>query len=188
MSEPSHPIPWPSEPLRDDLIELTPFRLSDVDAMVHAAVDPEIQRWTSWPSEYDANTATHSIYRREYERLAGTAISFAIRQPPSSALVGGCDLRVVDHSARRAEVAYWIMPDARGRSVATRAVTLVSHWAIRHLGMRRVEALVQPENAGSRRVLERSGFQSEGLLRAFRERRGTNLDLLMYSLLPSDLE
>ena len=41
-------------------------------------------------------------------------------------------------------------------------------WAFRELGMRRVQALVHPDNPASAAVLERLGFQREGLLRSYR--------------------
>jgi RimJ/RimL family protein N-acetyltransferase len=55
-----------------------------------------------------------------------------------------------------------------------------------------VEALVEPPNAASRRTLESSGFRREGLLRSYVLLGGRRLpsrraDVLMYSLLPTDL-
>jgi ribosomal-protein-alanine N-acetyltransferase len=51
----------------------------------------------------------------------------------------------------------------------------------------RVEALVIPGNIPSQRVLEKAGFQREGVLRSYLFYEGRRFDALMYSLLPSDL-
>jgi len=50
-----------------------------------------------------------------------------------------------------------------------------------------VEALVVPGNVASQRVLEKTGFQLEGLLRSYLVVREGRADAFMYSLLPCDL-
>jgi RimJ/RimL family protein N-acetyltransferase len=87
-----------------------------------------------------------------------------------------------------AEIGYILFPDGRGRGYATRTVRLVASWVFDDLGLGRLQARTVPDNVASQRVLERVGFQQEGLARAAhvlpvsRER----VDCLMWSLLPSD--
>jgi len=50
----------------------------------------------------------------------------------------------------------------------------------------RVQALVNPANAGSSRVLERCGFVCEGTIRRSHYDRGQYNDLKMYSILRND--
>ncbi len=55
------------------------------------------------------------------------------------------------------------------------------------LGIERIEALVEPDNEASRGVLRRNGFVEEGILRN-RGRFTDGLhDMVLYSLLPTDL-
>ena len=54
---------------------------------------------------------------------------------------------------------------ARCRGLAAEAVSLMLDWSFRTLALHRVEADIDPRNDGSRRLLERLGFNSEGLLR-----------------------
>ena len=84
-------------------------------------------------------------------------------------------------------IGYWIAPEVQGNGLATRATILLSRWAIRSAGMLRVEALLDPHNIASRRVIEKSGFRREGLLRSYLELDGHPTDALAYSLLHSDL-
>lgn len=51
-------------------------------------------------------------------------------------------------------VAYWLLPDGRGRGCATRALKLVSAWAFGSLGLARLELWVMPANKRSRAVAE----------------------------------
>jgi RimJ/RimL family protein N-acetyltransferase len=57
-----------------------------------------------------------------------------------------------------------MVAEARGRGVATRAVRLLSDWAVRELGLTRVEILVHEDNAPSLRVAEKAGFRDTGEL------------------------
>jgi RimJ/RimL family protein N-acetyltransferase len=73
------------------------------------------------------------------------------------AMMGDCDLRHVEGST--AEFA--IMVGARehqARGLGTRFATMLHALAFGRLGMKRVYATVRPENAGSRRMLEKVGY------------------------------
>jgi RimJ/RimL family protein N-acetyltransferase len=89
-------------------------------------------------------------------------------------------------SGGRGSIGYWLLPEARGRGFATRAVRLVARWALRELGLARLQLLAEPSNEASQRVAERSGFTREGVLRSYTELDGRRLDYVMFSLLPGD--
>jgi ribosomal-protein-alanine N-acetyltransferase len=88
----------------------------------------------------------------------------------------------------RGSVGYWLLPEARGKGLARRAVTLVSRWALGDLAVARLALLTEPSNRQSQHVAERSGFHREGVLRSFTEIGGRRVDNVVSSLLPSDLE
>jgi RimJ/RimL family protein N-acetyltransferase len=67
-------------------------------------------------------------------------------------------------------------------------VALISPWAIRTLDAARLELFVEVGNAASERVAEKAGFRREGILRAYDDGRDGPIDLVMFSLLPRDLE
>lgn len=50
----------------------------------------------------------------------------------------------------------------------------------------RLEALVEEENIGSQRVLEKVGFKKEGLLRKYGFNKGEIRDMFIYSFLLTD--
>ncbi|CAI0465908.1 unnamed protein product [Linum tenue] len=54
--------------------------------------------------------------------------------------------------------------------------------------LERVEGLVDVENVGSQRVLEKAGFYREGLLRRYVVFKGRSRDMVMFSILCSDVE
>ena len=103
----------------------------------------------------------------------------------------GCSARSASTTSTRrpdaCSAGYWVAAPARGRGVATRAIRLLCAFAFAELGAKRVELWIEPVNAASLRVAEAAGFHREGLLRSFMHVGGERRDMLMYSLLPSDL-
>jgi RimJ/RimL family protein N-acetyltransferase len=80
-----------------------------------------------------------------------------------------------------------VAPEARNRGVGTRAVRLLSRWAIEELALERIELFANPENEASLRLALSAGYTREGTLRLYRKRRGVREDLVMHSLLAGDL-
>jgi ribosomal-protein-alanine N-acetyltransferase len=90
-------------------------------------------------------------------------------------------------SMERATIGFWLLPEARGKGLATRAVRHVSRWALRELALVRLGLLTEPSNERSQRVAERSGFQREGVFRSYAEIDGRRVDYALFSLVPADL-
>ena len=88
------------------------------------------------------------------------------------------------------EVGYWLRRDARGRGLTTRALHLISRWALGELGCARLQLRADVLNLPSQRVAEKAGFTREGVLRsvAFNPRQDRRVDFVMFSLLPGELE
>ena len=146
----------------DDRLSLSPFRPSDAAALYAADRDPEHRRRFDFPPNFTPSLrhAAAVIAQWEQEGLAGTRLPFAIRDATNGAVLGGCELRPLEHGG--AALAYWTLPAHRRQGVATRAVRLACGLATR-LGFKQLEAEVDLDNAASRRVVERNGFESAGM-------------------------
>jgi RimJ/RimL family protein N-acetyltransferase len=171
------------ESLRDEVLELRPWRLGDVDAIVECIDgDPEISRWLDLvPQPYSAADA------RRYIGGIGEQ-AFAVTDATSGRILGSIG---VTWNERRdvGEIGYWVRADARGRGVVSRALALVSRFAFEQEGAARLQLRADVENTGSRRAAEKVGFRLEGVLRGahWNERLGRRQDWAMYSLLPGEL-
>ena len=115
-------------------------------------------------------------------------VSFNARPQPGSVPAGHADGLVFEPQRGTVGVGYWVLPHARRRGLASHAVALVTRWAIAEAGIVRIEALVEPRNVASQRVVERAGFTREGLLRGYLEPEldGGRADAYVYSLLADD--
>jgi RimJ/RimL family protein N-acetyltransferase len=179
-------IPLPDPPLADTHVLLRPWTLGDVPAVTAACQDPEISRWTVVPREYTELHATEFIATRDTDRAAGRELALAVVDR-EDALLGAIGMSNFDWADRKGEIGYWMGREARGRGLGTRALRLLSRWALEFLGLERLELMANPANEASQRLAESAGFTREGTLRRYRTRHGEREDLIMFSLLPEDL-
>ena len=180
-------IPFPNPPLEDGDLALRPWRDADLADIVAACQDPAIPRWTAIPSPYTDRDARAYLGRADQDRLDGRELGMAVVGCDDGELLGSCGLARFDWSDHKAEIGYWVRAEARGRAVGPRATRLLARWALDALGLERIELLANPENGPSQRLAEKAGFVREGVLRSYRRRKGRREDLIMFSLLPSDL-
>ena len=178
-------VDFPDAGIDDGSVLLRPAVYADVPAVINACADPSIRRYNSAPASKVEGRAW--VDGATDGRPSSRAVRLAIADLLSGSLLGSLGVPVVDLDAQRLEVGYWLVPTARGRGVATKALGLFCAWAFSELSLARIEALPEVENRASQRVLERVGFQREGVLRSFQEVRGRRRDMVMYSLLPEDL-
>lgn len=176
----------PEPPLTDGEVLLRQWTMADVPAVTAACRDPEIPRWTVVPYDYSERDAEQFIATREDDLAAGTGLHFAVVDRDNR-LLGAIGLTNFDWPERKVEIGYWVAREARRRGVGTRALVLLSRWAIEALGMERIELPANPRNEASLALARRAGFTREGTLRRYRFRHGEREDLVMHSLLPEDL-
>jgi [ribosomal protein S5]-alanine N-acetyltransferase len=160
---------------------------SDLGCVEEASRDPDIPEGTTVPTSFTAAEGLAWIERQWGRADKGEGLSLAIADAGSGDALGTVVLMCRRHPGT-VEIGYWLIEHARGRRLASRAVALLARWALADAAIARIEALVEPENIASQRVLQRVGFRREGHLRSylvFNERRA---DALIYSLLPGDLE
>ncbi|HEY2600114.1 MAG TPA: GNAT family protein [Thermoleophilaceae bacterium] len=77
-------------------------------------------------------------------------------------------------------------PELWGRGVGSEAQRLTIERAFGELGAHRVFELILADNARARRVVERLGFELEGMMRGHVQREGRLLDVAVYGLSPED--
>jgi ribosomal-protein-alanine N-acetyltransferase len=163
------------------VVSLRPPDERDLPAIERGIADPDVTR--AFGRATGSAGQLLDLNRRRWAE--GTGATFAICEAVGECL-GHVFVNLSGYS--RGSVGYWLLPEARGKGLATRAVRLISRWAFRDLGLARVQLLTEPSNHESQRVAERSGFQREGILRSFTAIDGRRTDNVIFSLLPSDIE
>jgi RimJ/RimL family protein N-acetyltransferase len=91
---------------------------------------------------------------------------WAVADSQTAAVVGRASLKNVNLLGGQAEVAYWTLPIARGRGVASRAVEALTAWAFEEVGFHRLQLTHSVDNPASCRVATRAGYLLEGTKRS----------------------
>jgi ribosomal-protein-alanine N-acetyltransferase len=180
------PLSYPDPPLGDGAIVLRPWEEADLDVLVAICSDPDVARFTRVPDPYSEADARAWLDAQPGRLEAGEGLTFAI-VAGGGAPVGSVGLSVDSSDGDIAEAGYMVAPAARGGGLATAALRLTARWALRDLGVARVQLTTHLGNRASQRVAEGAGFTREGVLRSWEELRGCRVDLVMYSLVSADL-
>lgn len=180
--------------LADGDVSLRPLRLRYAPDWADAR-----RRNVDWLREWEATPPGGKAYvptsmstfvtmarRLRAEARQGRALPFAVFV--GGEFAGQLNVAgVVRGSLHSASLGYWIDQRYAGRGVMPTAVALVTDHCFDAVGLHRVEVNIRPENAASRRVVEKLGFREEGLRRQFLHISGAWRDHLSFALLRGDV-
>ena len=172
--------------LRVDELLLRPAREVDVPVIAPAFRDPAIGEEAGIPP-FDDETLRVVMREQLPGMIAqGLLCPYVIVDTRSDDVLGGLTLHHFDPMRDVLEVGYWLFIEARGRGVATRAVRAAVEHAFAN-GIYRVEAHVRLDNPTSERVLERAGFEREGMKRRLLRRgSGERHDATLFARIADD--
>ena len=157
---------------------LRPWHPEDAAELFEAARDPEIARQMP-PFETEGEARAHIA------KLAGSddAVAFVISDE-TEVVLGGV-MAHLNREMRTAWVSYWLIPDARGRGLASRGTVAMANWLFEK-GIHRLELALRVNNPDSRKVADRAGFIQEGIMREELEYDGVRYDTALMSRLATD--
>ncbi len=147
---------------------------------------------TPWEPVWHEDDLTRASFRLRVKRAAremaaDEAYSLFVTDTGTGELLGGLTLGLVRRGVAQAcTLGYWMGQRHAGKGHMTEAVRGALQFAFADLALHRVEAACLPNNLPSRRLLERVGFQQEGLARAYLRINGAWEDHLLFAALASD--
>jgi [ribosomal protein S5]-alanine N-acetyltransferase len=168
----------PDPPLSDGLVTLRPPDEGDLAAIDLGIHDADVVRWFGQP-----DSSAMEVLLLNRKRWAEGSPTFSICEL-DGICVGHVWVNVNGVDTTIGYVGYWLLPSARGRGIATRAVRLLSDWAVHSLGITHLRLLTEPNNEQSQRVAERSGFRRTGILAGHAKIDGRSIDHVVFSLPP----
>lgn len=162
-------------------ITLRNLRRSDLRQMAHLANNKKI-----WDNVRDAfgypYTEKNAREFFEHQAQSDREVVFAIDY--KGKFCGLCGLILQKDVYRKsAEIGYWLGEPYWGQGLATKAISLLVSYAFEQLGLVRVYAGVFEYNLGSIRVLEKNGFQKEGVSKKAIFKNGSFWDEHRYGII-----
>lgn len=177
---------WPVT-LEHGPLKLRPLRTRD-------AADWRLARLTNraWLEPWEATTpgvATDETGRgyveaiRALRREARLGLAYPLVLLVDDEFVGQVTVGAITRgSANSAYLGYWIVQRLAGRGIMPTALAMVVDHCFGPAGLHRLEANIRPENAPSRRVVEKLGFRLEGTRERYIHIAGEWRDHLSYAV------
>ena len=171
-------------PLESDRLIVRRLEESDLEALMAVNGDAQVTRYLpykAWASMDDAHAWFERMQRIQQDN---TALQLVVVEKASNEAIGTCLLFKFDKNNGRCELGYVMRRSHWGGGYMSEALRAVIGAAFGPLGIRRLDALIDPANTASARILDRLGFVQEGLLReAYVERGGGYSDSAVFGLL-----
>lgn len=150
-----------------DVVCLRPPKTSDHKAW--AALRRESRSdLVLWEDDWAPSALDHKVYKKRLRLYDAAArrrvgLSLFIFDSDADLLVGGITLSNLRFGAACAGVlGYWIGSAHHRKGYGAAAVTCLTSYAFDMMGLNRIEAACDPENAASCSLLKRCGYEHEG--------------------------
>ena len=160
---------------------LRPFKMSDANSVVRHANDKTIYRnLLTLPYPYTLKDARKWLKTvvPQYRRKNPEQIVFAVEL--KGEVIGSIGLHKIIRG-HKAEMGYWLSREYRGRGIMTETIRSVTDYGFKKLGLRRIYASVFLFNKASMRVLEKNGFEFEGVLKKDAKKENYLIDCHLFA-------
>lgn len=165
---------------------LRKLRPGDAEDMFEYASDPEVARDVTWEAHasVESSRAFIDFVVRKYAEKKVSEWGVVLRE--GGKLIGTCGFVYWRPDHGRAEIGYALSRKYWGRGLMTEAVAAVMAFAFDKMKVHRLEARCIDSNAGSEKVMIKSGMKYEGTMRDCVFEKGRFKTLKMYSILEGE--
>ena len=178
------------------MIQFTPFPILETDRLVLRSVDKndvneifalrsdaEIMKFIPRPLVKNLEEALEHIASIDAKIKANEGINWAITLKGNPKLIGIIGHYKIKPEHFRSEIGYMLSPKFNGKGIISEAVSRVIAYGFQEMKLHSIEAIIDPENIASARVLEKNNFIKEAHLKENEFYDGRFLDTVIYSLL-----
>lgn len=137
----------------------------------------------TFTSKQQAVELVHSLQYRYREKKQ---IRWGIQLKKQDKLIGSCGFHCLEQEHFKAEIGYELHPDYWGRGIMTEAINKIISYGFYEMSLNRIEAFYEPANIGSQKVLEKNGFQFEGILKRRFFIKGKFVDTALTAVINED--
>jgi ribosomal-protein-alanine N-acetyltransferase len=174
-----HPFPL----IETDRLILRRVTNNDVNEIFELRSNPETMKFIPRPLAKSNEDVLELIAQIEDKIVTNTGINWAITLKDSPKLLGIIGFYRTQHENYRSEIGYILNPKFHGLGIISEAVNRLITYGFNDLKLHSIEAIIDPENFASEKVLQKCGFVKEAHLKECVFYEGKFLDSVIYSLL-----
>jgi ribosomal-protein-alanine N-acetyltransferase len=158
------------------------LKLEDKEAIFEIRSNAETMKYIPRPvakTMADAIEHIENVFNRIKEK---SGISWAIEEKKSKQLIGTMGFWRIEKENYRGEIGYILNPKWHNKGIMHEALSVAIPFAFEQLQLHSIEAVIDPENIASAKLLEKNNFRREGLFKENCFYEGKFLDSAVYSL------
>ena len=175
-------IPFPD--LETERLWLRQATQKDAEALFAVFADPKVTQFHDLNTFTQIDEAIGVIERRAKGFESGRGIRWGIACKSDNNLIGSCGF-TWDREANAAEVGYELASQFWRQGIMSEALRAILQYGF-DKGVEFVIAQIMLENVASRRLLEKLGFQSQGVLKQHGYWKGQHHDLEQFRLMRTE--
>lgn len=156
---------------------------SDYPEIMELRGNPETMKFIPRPLVTTKEEALNHFKMIDEKIESNEGINWAITIKGSPKLIGIIGHYRISAENHRCEIGYMILPQHNGKGYVTEAVDVVLEYGFNDLQMHSIEAIIDPDNIASERVLQKNGFVKEAHIVENELYEGKFWDTVIYSIL-----
>lgn len=156
---------------------------TDVKEIFALRSNPETMKYIPRPLVTNHDEALAHIKMIDDKIESNEGINWAITLKGKDRMLGLIGHYRIKPEHYRAEIGYMILPEFQGKGIAAEAVNGVVSYGFDIMKLHSVEAVIDPENVASEKVLQKCGFVKEGHFKENEFFDGKFIDAVIYSKL-----
>lgn len=157
----------------------------DANEIFELRSNPETMKYIPRPLVKTTEDALEHVAMIEEKIVTNVGINWGITLKGNSKVLGIIGYYRIQPENHRAEIGYMLFPDFHGKGIISEALKRLIAYGFDDLKLHSIEAVIDPENAASEKVLQKCGFVKEAHLKEAEFYEGKFLDKVIYSLLNS---
>lgn len=175
------------EKIETQTMLLRTIELADAPVLFSYWSDPMVARYMNIKPFEKLEQATEMIGLLNQLAQQEQAVRWAIVRKRDQLVMGSCGFNNWDKENRRAEIGYELGQHFWRQGIMTEVLSAMVAYGFAKMELNRIQALVEPANKASLQLLQKLGFQQEGILRQYERVKEQYIDLIMAALLKSEI-
>ncbi|TBX66585.1 N-acetyltransferase [Flavobacterium silvisoli] len=173
----------PFQNLETERLLLRRLNTNDVDEVLAMRGNPEVMKYIPRPLAKTKEEALEHIAMIEEKIENNTGINWGITIKGSNKIIGIIGHYRIQPENYRAEIGYISLPQYNGKGYISEAIKAVVAYGFNQMNLHSIEAVIDPANVASERVLQKNGFVKEAHILENEYWDGKFWDTVIYSLL-----
>ena len=155
----------------------------DVNEILELRSNPETMKYIPRPLLQNIEDALAYFKTIDEAIEDNTGINWAITLKGNPKLLGTIGFYRIQPENYRAEIGYMIVPEFQGKGIVSESIQRLVQYAFGEMKLHSVEAVIDPDNIASEKVLQKCNFVKEAHFKENEFYGGKFWDSVIYSIL-----